>query len=108
MAELIVNQLHPIFAAELIGADLTEPPTKELVDTVENAMAKYGVLVVRDAEITDEQQIRFSRAFGPLEIPSRPRGAAQSPNFKPRISPMLFAASRWWLAVPSPPRCCAP
>ncbi len=92
MSELIVNQLHPIFAAELIGADLTQPPTQELVDTVENAMAKYGILVVRDAEITDEEQIRFGRAFGPLEIPSRPRGMAPNPNFKPRISPMLFAA----------------
>lgn len=90
MADYIINQLHPIFAAELIGADLTKPPGRDLVDTVENAMAKYGVLIIRDAEITDEQQIEFSRAFGPLEIPSRPPSTAQGP--KPRISPMLFAA----------------
>jgi alpha-ketoglutarate-dependent 2,4-dichlorophenoxyacetate dioxygenase len=92
MSELRVNQLHPVFAAELTGADLTQPPTQELVDTVEDAMAKYGILVVRGCEITDDEQIRFSRAFGPLEIPSRPRGAAPNANFKPRISPMLFAA----------------
>jgi alpha-ketoglutarate-dependent 2,4-dichlorophenoxyacetate dioxygenase len=95
---MIVNQLHPIFAAELIGANLTEEPTQELVDTVEDAMAKYGILVVRNAEITDEQHIRFSRAFGPLEIPSRmrpPPGApamAPNPNFKPRMASQLFAA----------------
>ena len=85
---LIVKPLHPIFAAELIGADLTQPPTPELVQTVEDAMARYGILVVRDAEVTDEQQIRFSRAFGPLEIPSRPKDA---PPLR-RMAPELFAA----------------
>ena len=83
-----VNPLHPLFAAELVGADLTQPPTEELVDVVEAAMARYGVLVVRDAEITDAQQIRFSRAFGPLEIPSRPKDAGP-PR---RMAPELFAA----------------
>ncbi|HEX4097164.1 MAG TPA: TauD/TfdA family dioxygenase, partial [Caulobacteraceae bacterium] len=68
-----VKPLHPVFAAELVGADLTRPPSPELVELVEAAMAKYGVLVVRGAEITDQQQIAFSRAFGPLEIPSRPK-----------------------------------
>ncbi|HEY5410274.1 MAG TPA: TauD/TfdA family dioxygenase [Caulobacteraceae bacterium] len=83
-----VNPLHPIFAAELVGADLTREPSAELIETVEAAMARYGVLVVRGAEITDEQQIRFSRAFGPLEIPSRPAGA-QPPR---RMAAELFAA----------------
>jgi alpha-ketoglutarate-dependent 2,4-dichlorophenoxyacetate dioxygenase len=82
-----VNPLHPVFAAELVGADLTRPPTRELVDVVEDAMARYGVLVVRGAEITDAQQIRFSRAFGPLEIPSRPAAAPAA-----RMAPELFAA----------------
>jgi len=84
-----VNALHPVFAAELVGADLTRPPGPELVEIVEDAMATYGVLVVRDAEISDEQQIEFSRAFGPLEIPSRPRGAPDRPR---RMAPELFAA----------------
>lgn len=83
-----VKPLHPIFAAELVGADLTQPPSEALVATVEDAMAKYGVLVVRGAHVTDEQQIRFSRAFGPLEIPSRPKDAPR-PR---RMAPELFAA----------------
>ena len=87
---MIVNPLHPIFAAELIGADLTGEPGSELVETVEKAMAQYGILVVRDAHVTDEQQIRFSRAFGPLEIPSRPAGAQA--NIRRRMAPELFAA----------------
>ena len=72
-----VNPLHPLFAAELVGADLTAPPSEELVRTVEDAMARYGVLAIRDAEIDDEQHKDFSRAFGPLELPSRVPGAAR-------------------------------
>ncbi len=86
-----VRPLHPLFAAELVGADLTQPPTPDLVETVETAMARYGVLVVRDADISDEQHKRFSRAFGPLELPSRVPGAAR-PVGKRAIDPALFYA----------------
>jgi alpha-ketoglutarate-dependent 2,4-dichlorophenoxyacetate dioxygenase len=86
-----VTPLHPLFAAELIGADLTAEPSPELVETVEAAMARYGVLVVRDADISDEQHKRFSRAFGPLERPSRVPGAAR-PQGKRAIDPDLFYA----------------
>ena len=72
-----VRPLHPLFAAELVGADLSAEPSPELVATVEQAMARYGVLVVRDADISDAQHKRFSRAFGPLELPSRVPGAAR-------------------------------
>lgn len=74
-----VKPLHPLFAAELVGADLTVAPDKALVDLVEDAMARYGVLAIRDAEISDEQHKIFSRAFGPLEIPSRSKDAPGRP-----------------------------
>src|SRR5688572_7052272 len=86
-----VRPLHPLFAAELIGADLTAAPSRELVETVEAAMARYVVLVVRDARITDEQHKRFSRAFGPLELPSRVPGAAR-PQGRRVFDPDLFYA----------------
>ena len=86
-----VNPLHPLFAAELVGADLTVPPDEELVRTVEDAMARYGVLAIRHAEITDEQQITFSRAFGPLELPSRAPGAARPAGKRP-VAPEIFYA----------------
>ncbi|KRA80383.1 TauD/TfdA dioxygenase family protein [Altererythrobacter sp. Root672] len=86
-----VTPLHPLFAAELTGADLTCEPDAELIETVEAAMAQYGVLVVRDAQITDEQHKRFSRSFGPLEIPSRIPGAAR-PQGKRVIDLDLFYA----------------
>jgi len=71
---LTVNRLgpefdHGPFAAELLGANLHEPPSDELVETMEAAMARYAVVVVRDAHIDDAEQVRFARAFGPLELP---------------------------------------
>jgi alpha-ketoglutarate-dependent 2,4-dichlorophenoxyacetate dioxygenase len=86
-----VRPLHPLFAAELVCADLTVEPSPELVRTVEDAMARYGVLVVRDAGISDEQHKRFSRAFGPLELPSRIPGAGR-PVGKRMMDPDLFYA----------------
>jgi len=88
---MLVSPLHPLFAAELTSADLTVEPTPELVETVEAAMAQYGVVVVRDAHITDDQHKRFSRAFGPLEIPSRIPGAVR-PLGKRTIDLDLFYA----------------
>jgi alpha-ketoglutarate-dependent 2,4-dichlorophenoxyacetate dioxygenase len=87
-----VRPLHPLFAAELIGADLTAEPSPELVETVEDAMARYGILVVRDARISDEQHKRFSRAFGPLELPSRAKGARPIPQGTRHYDPDLFYA----------------
>jgi len=66
---ITINPLHPLFGAELIGADLHQPPSPELVKAVNDAMANFAVLVLRDQFITDDEQIRFSRAFGPLELP---------------------------------------
>jgi alpha-ketoglutarate-dependent 2,4-dichlorophenoxyacetate dioxygenase len=86
---LTVRPLHPLFAAELIGADLGEEPRSELVDTVEQAMAQYAVLVIRDQHITDEGHIRFSRAFGPLELPPN----LGMPSAKKRLRRELYDAS---------------
>jgi len=64
-----VNKLHPLFAAELIGANAAAP-TAELVEAVEDAMREHAVLCIRgQGHIDDEQHLAFARAFGPLELP---------------------------------------
>ena len=89
-----VTPLHPLFAAELSGADLTVAPSAELVATVEAAMDRYGVLVVRGARIDDEQHKRFSRAFGPLELPSRLKDApAPLPGNRVRDPDLFYAGN---------------
>jgi len=69
-----VKPLHPRFAAEIIGLDTAAPITPEIVQAVEAAMAEYAVCVVRNASLTDADHLRFSRAFGPLELPPGSRG----------------------------------
>jgi alpha-ketoglutarate-dependent 2,4-dichlorophenoxyacetate dioxygenase len=64
-----INQLHPLFAAELSGVDCAHPDP-ELVQLVEDLMREYAVLCIRgQAHIDDEQHLAFARKFGPLELP---------------------------------------
>lgn len=86
---LSIRPLHPLFAAEIIGADLTRVPDATLIATVEEAMATYAVTVVRGADISDEDHIRLSRAFGPLELPPQ---LGRAPD-KRRLRSELFDAS---------------
>jgi len=92
LAAMEIRPLHSLFAAELIGADLSVDPSSELVAVVEDAMARFGVLAIRDARISNEQHKRFSRAFGPLEIPSRIPGASPQPQGKRQLDSDLFYA----------------
>jgi alpha-ketoglutarate-dependent 2,4-dichlorophenoxyacetate dioxygenase len=57
------------FAAELLGANLHEEPSPALIETFNAAMARYAVVVLRGQMISDAEQVRFARAFGPLELP---------------------------------------
>lgn len=79
-----VQPLHPLFAAEITGLDTSRPLTPDIVREVEAAMAEHAVCVIRDASLSDEDLIRFSRAFGPLELPAGSRG---------RIAPELYDIS---------------
>ena len=86
---LTVQRLHPLFAAEITGADLGAEPSPEIVRTVEETMARYAVVVIRDQHIDDEQHLRFSRAFGPLELPPNLGMSSQ----RRRLRPELYDAS---------------
>ncbi len=62
-----IAPLHPLFAAEINGLDLRQPPDTSLVAAIEAAMNRYAVVVIRDQRFDDEQQLAFARAMGPLE-----------------------------------------
>ena len=61
------RQLHPAFAAEVSGIDCGKALGAEEVVAVEAGMDRYAVLVFPDQNITDEQQLAFTRHFGELE-----------------------------------------
>jgi alpha-ketoglutarate-dependent 2,4-dichlorophenoxyacetate dioxygenase len=59
-----VHQLHPHFFGEVVGLDLREPLDAQDQHAVTAAIDRLGVLVFRDQQIDDEQQLRFSNYFG--------------------------------------------
>ena len=59
--------IHPLFAARVVGVDLTVRLPAETVDAIESAMAEYSVLVFGGQNISDEEQIAFSMNFGDIE-----------------------------------------
>ena len=61
------RQLHPAFAAEVSGIDCRKALGSDEVAAVEAGMDQYAVLVFPDQDITDEQQLAFTRQFGELE-----------------------------------------
>jgi alpha-ketoglutarate-dependent 2,4-dichlorophenoxyacetate dioxygenase len=91
-----INQLGPDFAAgpfaaEFLGANLHEPPSDELIEAFEGAMARYAVVVLRDQHIDDGEQVRFARAFGPLELP--PHMGMRPAAMKARVGYGLYDIS---------------
>lgn len=64
-----IRPLHPMLGGEVSGVDLTRPLNQEEVAAIEAGMDEYAVLVFHDQNITDEQQLNFTRNFGTLEMP---------------------------------------
>jgi alpha-ketoglutarate-dependent 2,4-dichlorophenoxyacetate dioxygenase len=59
--------VHPCLGAEISGVDLTRPVSVEDFAEIEAALNRYAVLIFHDQPLSDEQQLAFSRHFGPLE-----------------------------------------
>ena len=64
---LTVTQLHPLFVAQIDGADLTQPFTPETFAPIQAAMDQHAVLVFKGPTLTQEQQIAFAQNLGTLE-----------------------------------------
>ena len=84
-----VRPLTAPFGAEILGADLHREPSDALIESVNAAVADHAVVVLRDQSINDAEQVRFSRAFGPLELP--PHMGMR--GLKRRVSPELYDVS---------------
>jgi alpha-ketoglutarate-dependent 2,4-dichlorophenoxyacetate dioxygenase len=57
----------PDFAGVVDGIDLSQPVGPEAVAAIIEGMDRFAVLVFRSQKINDEEQLAFSRHFGPLE-----------------------------------------
>lgn len=74
-AALGISPLHPAFGAEVRGLDLTRPLSKAEERSVLDAFLRFSVLVFPDQDVSDEQQVAFSRLFGALETVDFKEGA---------------------------------
>ncbi|HGL4257377.1 TauD/TfdA dioxygenase family protein [Burkholderia dolosa] len=50
------------------GIDLTSPVSERLACAIDAAMNRYAVLVFRGQPLTQDQQLAFARALGPLDL----------------------------------------
>ena len=69
---LCIKALQPEFAGEVSGVDLSKPISRDEAAAIDDGMNRFGVLVFHDQDITDAQQIDFSKNFGALEVKARP------------------------------------
>jgi alpha-ketoglutarate-dependent 2,4-dichlorophenoxyacetate dioxygenase len=83
---LSIRQIHPVFVGEVSGVDLRHPLSREEVAAIEAGMDRYAVLVFHDQDITDEEQIAFTRNFG--EIENSAGGNVTQPHQK-RLNPLM-------------------
>jgi alpha-ketoglutarate-dependent 2,4-dichlorophenoxyacetate dioxygenase len=65
---LELRQLHPLFAAEAAGMDLSRPIDAATVDAMWRAIDEHAVIVFRDQRLDDTQLRDVAARFGPLEI----------------------------------------
>ena len=76
---ITVTRLTPDFAARIDGADITQPVDDSTWAEIRAAFDEHSVLLFRGQPLDDDQQIAFSRRFGPLEVTRSMNPAAGTP-----------------------------
>ena len=67
-AEIRVRPINGFIGAEIEGIDLSHPLSPEQFKVVHDAFVNYEVIVMRDQDITVDQQMAFGALFGELSI----------------------------------------
>jgi alpha-ketoglutarate-dependent 2,4-dichlorophenoxyacetate dioxygenase len=89
-SKISIRPLHPILAGEVSGADLAKPLSAVDVATIEAGMDRHAVLVFRDQNITDDQQMAFTKNFGEIE---RSRGGNITKDHELRLKQGMIDVS---------------
>jgi alpha-ketoglutarate-dependent 2,4-dichlorophenoxyacetate dioxygenase len=66
--EFKIRPLGNGFVGEVSGINITRPVSKSVIAAIETGMDKFAVLVFHDQQLTDSQQMEFSRNFGELQV----------------------------------------
>jgi alpha-ketoglutarate-dependent 2,4-dichlorophenoxyacetate dioxygenase len=89
MNDIRITPLHRHFAARVEGIDNRNPLADDQVHAVNDAVREYAVVVLPNQSFDERDQVRFSRAFGGLELP---RSGGYFNDYKSRVGPELFDA----------------
>jgi alpha-ketoglutarate-dependent 2,4-dichlorophenoxyacetate dioxygenase len=80
---LQTRSLHPLFGVEILGVDVRRADDATFAEIVD-AFEEHSVLLFRGQSLGDEEQIAFSRRFGPLE--TRIRSVITEARYVPEVS----------------------
>ncbi len=61
-----VARMSGALGAELLNIDLSKPLDAETVEDLKSTLYEFGVIVLRDQDITPEQYLTFARHFGDI------------------------------------------
>ena len=64
---ITIRQVGPCFAGEVEGIDMRNPLTPDEAAAIHAGMDRYAVLVFRNQNIDDVQQLAFTRSLGEIE-----------------------------------------
>jgi alpha-ketoglutarate-dependent 2,4-dichlorophenoxyacetate dioxygenase len=76
---------RPFFAGEVDGIDLSRPASPADIAAIVEGMDRFAVLVFHDQRLDDEQQLAFSRHFGPLETANADIRRPEERRLQPEI-----------------------
>ena len=62
-----VEPLTPTIGATIRDVDLTQPLDDTVFEEIHQAWMDHLVIFFRDQDITHQEQINFSKCFGPIE-----------------------------------------
>tara|TARA_R100000005_G_C4994715_1_gene201671 strand:- start:1292 stop:2086 length:795 start_codon:yes stop_codon:yes gene_type:complete len=81
---MIIERLHDSLAAEVSGIDLSKPV--DVTDQVRlyDAWLEHLVLVFRNQDLTETQQVQFSNIFGTPRVQDKPR-TDSLPDKRPEV-----------------------
>lgn len=113
---IVVTPLGERFGAEIGNVDLATDIDAATFDEIEDAFARWSVIVFRDQRISPERHLAFARRFGELEINAFSRfalddhpGVLKLSNIVENGEPQGYAdAGSFWHSdmsyTPTPPR----
>lgn len=72
-----LNELHPHFAAEIQDIEVNNQEDPEVFTFLKMALDKYGVVLIRNCQMSQDEILKFSKSLGPIfehQYPGLPKG----------------------------------